>query len=166
MEEAALIAGIFKGSETLFILNDHPGIALQAGCDGVHLGQTDGPVSGARRLLGDEPLIGVSCSNEEQALTAQSAGADYLGIGPVFPTTTKNCVSFCGPADVAGLAPLIKIPFFCIGGISADSLPELLSAGAARAAVCSAVIGACDPAAEVKRLTRILKKGLNDDHTT
>jgi len=139
-EEAAGLAAVFAGSETLFILNDHPDIALDCGCDGVHLGQSDMAADEARRLLGREKLIGISCSSLEQALAAQSAGADYLGIGPVFPTATKEC------------------SFFCIGGICAANLPELLGAGAGRVAVCSAVITAADPAAEVERFTTLLRR--------
>ena len=173
-EEAAGLAGVFDGSETLFILNDHPDIAFDCGCDGVHLGQSDMPAGEARRLLGREKIIGISCSSLEQALAAQSADADYLGIGPVFPTATKECSAYGGIALVEALVPKgdlapkgdsapkgaksVKIPFFCIGGICAVNLPELLRAGAGRVAVCSAVITAADPAAEVERFTALLRR--------
>ncbi len=161
-EEAAGLAAVFAGSETLFILNDHPDIALDCGCDGVHLGQSDMAADEARRLLGREKLIGISCSSLEQALAAQSAGADYLGIGPVFPTATKECSFYAGIALAGALAslgyPTVKVPFFCIGGICAANLPELLGAGAGRVAVCSAVITAADPAAEVERFTTLLRR--------
>lgn len=175
-EEAAGLAAVFAGSETLFILNDHPDIALDCGCDGVHLGQSDMAADEARRLLGREKLIGISCSSLEQALAAQSAGADYLGIGPVFPTATKECSAYAGMALVGDLVPkgtlvpqgtlapkgaeasTVNVPFFCIGGICAANLPELLRAGAGRVAVCSAVITAADPAAEVERFTTLLRR--------
>ncbi len=164
-EEAAGLAGVFAGSETLFILNDHPDIAIDCGCDGVHLGQLDMPAGEARRLMGREMLIGISCSSLEQALAAQSAGADYLGIGPVFPTATKECSAYAGIALVEDLSSkgalfpkTVRVPFFCIGGICAANLPELLRAGAGRVAVCSAVITAADPAAEVERFTALLRR--------
>ncbi len=158
-EETGVLAGIFSGSETLFILNDHPDIALDCGCDGVHLGQSDMPAGEARRLMGAETLVGISCSSVKEVCAAQSAGADYLGVGPVFPTATKECAVYGGTAAAAALAPFIKVPFFCIGGICAANLPELLRAGASRAAVCSALITAADPGAEVKRFKSILRKG-------
>lgn len=163
LDVALSLRRVFAGSGTLFILNDHADIALRAGCDGVHLGQNDTGIADARRLLGAGALIGISCFSAADAVAAQGSGADYLGIGPVFPTGTKECSRFCGTAAAAAVKPLISVPFFLIGGITTDNLPGLLSAGAERVAVCSAVIRAADPAEEVRRFTAILKKGLEDD---
>ena len=109
----------------LFIVNDHVDVAVEVGADGVHLGQEDMNVHDARTLLGPECIIGVSTHNVEEILKAQSDGADYINVGPVFPTNTKPLATFLGVEGVKELLPYIKIPFTFMGGIKCDNVKEL-----------------------------------------
>jgi len=140
----------------LLIINDHIDIALSAGADGVHLGQDDLPLEDARRLAPDL-IIGVSTHSLEQALAAQAGGADYVNIGPIFPTGTKATpVPPLGPAVIAAILPHLKIPFTVMGGISYDNIGRVLEAGASKVAVVTAVTKAQDIAAEVGRLRELI----------
>ena len=157
LEQAKELSRIFNGSETLFIVNDYVDIALRSGADGVHIGQSDCGLQQARELLGTEAVIGVSCSNLSQAINAQSRGADYLGVGPVFPTATKKCSSFCNLELFSSLRECVKLPFFAIGGINLGNLAGLKSAGIDKFAVCSAVCSAVEPREAALKLIGLLK---------
>jgi thiamine-phosphate pyrophosphorylase len=149
------------------IINDRLDIALAAGADGVHLGQGDLPVERARALareaLGGRPfLVGASAHNRSEALAACAAGADYLGCGAVFPTGTKQDIA--GVVGVEGLRAVcgaVRIPVLGIGGINAENAPAVMRAGAAGAAVVSAVFGAADPRAAAQALRAALRAALN-----
>ena len=141
-EEAKRLRKLFSGSSTLFIVNDFVDIALAVHSDGVHLGQHDIPIEAARSLLGQDMIIGISCHDLSQALKAQKEGADYIGIGPVFPTPTKPDLKPHGLELIQKCKNSIKIPFFAIGGINTRSIDSVISAGAKRVAVCSAIIKA------------------------
>jgi len=123
-----------------FIVNDRVDIALAVGADGVHVGQEDLPVAVVRRVVGAEMLIGASAGTVEQALAAVAEGADYLGVGAIFPTATKP------EADPASLNTLREIrrqvscPIVAIGGITAERVAEVLAAGAHGVAVISALL--------------------------
>ncbi len=126
----------------IFLVNDDLDIALAAGADGVHLGREDFPVDEARRLAGAEFLIGASAHTVEEARGAQTRGASYLGIGPIFRTATKkDAQPPVGPAMVRAVRQAIGIPLYAIGGVTIDSLPELFGAGASGVAVISAIAG-------------------------
>ena len=136
------------------IINDRPDIAAIVGADGVHLGQDDMPVADARRSLPTGTIIGVSTHNIAQARAAAADGADYIGVGPMFPTTTKDAGPIAGPVYLKEVIAEISLPHVVIGGITAGNVGELIAAGARRVAVCSAVIAAADPesaAAEIKK---------------
>lgn len=141
------------------IVNDRADLAAAVDADGVHLGLEDLPVGSARDLLGARALIGATCRNVDQARQAEGAGADYIGLGPVFSTTTKSGLPpVVGPDVVAEVAAAVGIPVFAIGGISgATQARDLIAAGAFGVAVVSAVFGQPDPAAVVARL--ILETG-------
>ncbi|MDI6760694.1 MAG: thiamine phosphate synthase [Candidatus Brocadiaceae bacterium] len=124
----------------LFIVNDRPHIALESGADGLHLGQGDMPISVARKLLGKDFIIGLSTHSLEQAELAYKQGVDYIGIGPIFPTQTKEEGKPIGTEILRCLRDF-PIPCFAIGGINPANLVEVTKAGAGRIAVCSAVIG-------------------------
>lgn len=127
----------------LFIVNDRPDLAALVHADGVHLGQGDLPVREARKLLGEDRLVGVSTHNLEQARRAQEEGADYIGIGPVFATKTKTDVGpTLGPASLAEILPELTIPAFAIGGIEPARAAELRQHGCTRVAVCAAILRA------------------------
>jgi thiamine-phosphate pyrophosphorylase len=123
------------------IINDRVDIALMSGAAGVHLGQTDLPPSAARDILGDNAIIGISTHSVVQAIAATRLPADYIAIGPVYPTDTKEdtepIVGLAGVAEVR--AAIGDIPLVAIGGITADRISEVLAAGADSVAVISAL---------------------------
>lgn len=149
-----------RAHEALFIVNDRPDVALAVGADGVHLGQDDLPPRWARRVLGPEPLIGLSTHSEEQ-LAAVPAEVDYICVGPVHETPTKPDRAATGLGLVRLAAARASQtqhprPWFAIGGLDGSTLPAVVTAGATRAAVVRAVTEAIDPAAAVRGLQRVL----------
>jgi len=134
------------------IVNDHPDVALAADADGVHLGQDDLPIEAARELLGPRRIIGISTHRIEQARAAERAGADYIGVGPVYPTGTKPGRQAVTTAYVAQAAVEIRIPFVAIGGITESNAEEVLRAGARRLCAVSAIVGHADPESVCRNL--------------
>jgi thiamine-phosphate pyrophosphorylase len=137
---------------TLCIINDRVDIALAANADGVHLGQHDIPAIDARRILGRDAIIGVSTHNIEQARAAQRDGADYIGVGPIFPSATKPRDILPGPAYARQVAQEIRIPAVAIAGITRENVDEVLATGIGRIAVAAAVAGAQDVRAAARAL--------------
>ena len=129
---------------TLLIINDRVHIARKINADGVHLGQQDMSASEARNIIGDEKVIGVSTHSVIQAKQAQKDGADYIAIGPIYPTRTKDYEPSVGIEIIREISEAVNIPFIAIGAITLDNLDEVLKAGASRIAVCSAIIGSKD----------------------
>lgn len=127
------------------IINDRPDLALLAGADGVHLGQTDLSPLDARKLLGDQKIIGVSTSTLDQAKQAKADGADYCGVGPMFPTTTKHKPDLAGPDYLRQYLAWNGLPHLAIGGINASNINELVQAGCQGIAVSSAICSADAP---------------------
>jgi thiamine-phosphate pyrophosphorylase len=125
-------------------LNDHADIAAAVGADGVHLGQDDLPIAAARRILGTDALVGISTHSLEQARAAQAAGADYIGFGPVFQTSTKDAGEVQGLAKLSAVSLAVSIPVIAIGGITRDTIGDVMKAGARGAAVIGAVCSAGD----------------------
>lgn len=140
----------------LFIVNDRPDIARLVDADGVHLGQDDMLVKDARRIIGPDKLIGVSTHSIEQVRHAVLEGADYLGVGPVFPSPTKAFDHFPGLDFVRSAAAETSLPAFVLGGIGLANLGEVVAAGARRIAVGSAIAATDDP----ERSARLLRAGL------
>ena len=139
-------------AEVLLIINDHLDIALSVEADGVHLGQDDLPVPVARQLA-PELLIGASTHSLKQALQAEKDGADYVNIGPIFVTKTKEGVeSSLGPEAIARIRPQIKVPFTVMGGINEKNIDQVLAEGARRVAMVTAITKAPDIVAKVKSL--------------
>ncbi len=155
LAHARRLREITQAAGVLLIINDRPDIASIVAADGVHLGQDDMPVADARRSLGEGPaIVGVSTHNIAQARTAVADGADYIGVGPMFPTATKDAGPVAGAAYLKEVLAEISLPHIAIGGISAGNVGELVAAGVRRVAVCSSVIAADDPAksaAEIKK---------------
>jgi len=142
----------------LLIINDHVDIALGVEADGVHLGQEDLPVQVARKLA-PELLIGASTHSLEQALQAEKDGADYINIGPIFSTETKEGVGrSLGPEAISEISPQIKIPFTVMGGINEDNIEQVLAKGARRVAMVTAITKAADIAAKVKSLKEKIRQ--------
>lgn len=142
-------------SRPAVIINDRPDIALLSGADGVHLGQTDLPIADVRALAGHRLLVGLSTTNLDQARAARRAGADYLGLGPMFHSTTKHKDHLAGPAYLRTFLAdpdLASLPHLAIGGITPDNVATLRDAGCRGVAVSSAVCSAPDPAAACRLL--------------
>lgn len=140
----------------LLIINDHLDIALAAGADGVHLGRDDLPVKAAREIAPDL-ILGASSHSLREALQAEEDGADYVNIGPVFPTKTKKNISdFLGPDAVAEIGPELGIPFTTMGGINLDNIDEVLKKGARRVAMVTGITRAPDIAARIRKLREII----------
>ncbi len=136
----------------LLIINDHVDIALAVDADGVHLGQDDLPLKVARQLA-PELLIGASTHSLEQALQAQKDGADYINIGPIFPTGTKEgAEGSLGSEAIAKLSPSLEVPFTVMGGINEANIDQVLAQGARRVAMVTAITRATDIAAKVRSL--------------
>ncbi|HCD02610.1 MAG TPA: thiamine phosphate synthase, partial [Planctomycetaceae bacterium] len=143
---------------SLFVMNDRPDLAVLADADGVHVGQQELDVRSVRRIVGPNRLVGVSTHSIQQARQAVLDGADYLGVGPVFPSQTKSFDSLAGLEFVRAVAQEITLPWYAIGGISAENLAEVSEAGALRVAVGAAVCGADDPEAAARELCHGLTK--------
>ncbi|MHB8170580.1 MAG: thiamine phosphate synthase [Thermincolia bacterium] len=136
-----------------FIVNDRVDLAKAADADGVHLGQEDLPLEVARELLGRDKLIGISTHTLEQAVAAEEAGADYIGVGPIFPTESKkNLDPLVGTKLLARIKEGVNIPIVAIGGINEENAAQVVEVGADSIAVISAVMGADNPVVAAKRL--------------
>ena len=134
----------------LFIVNDYIGLALATDADGLHLGQKDLPVSVARRLLPIDKIIGCSVNTVGQALAAQSSGADYIAVGSIYPTSSKEKAVVIGLEGLRQIRQAVSLPLVAIGGINKDNAAEVLAAGADAVAVISAILKAED----IKEATR------------
>ncbi len=144
----------------LYIVNDRADVAAAVSADGVHLGQEDLPASAARRLLGEGAIIGVSVTEVEEAVQARDNGADYLGLGPIFPTDTKeDAGEAVGPQCVREIVSQVDIPVVGIGGVNQENAHRVIAAGAAGVAVISAVMGQDDVRAATQRLAQAVKRG-------
>ncbi len=140
------------------IINDRLDIALAVGAAGVHLGQDDLPCVVARRLLGEEFIIGVSAHNPAEAVQAVSEGADYLGCGAVFGTATKHDVAKLGLENLRAIRKAVAVPMVGIGGITVDNYAEVLATGADGAAIVSGILAQKDIGAAVKKLVTTKQK--------
>jgi thiamine-phosphate pyrophosphorylase len=147
---AVAIAELCHKSGALLLVNDRPDIALLAGADGVHLGQEDVPLRAARRLLGTRAIIGVSTHNLEQAVKAESEGADYIGFGPMYPGGLKRTVTPVGLESLRDVRAAVKLPIVAIGAIRQANVREVLNAGANSVAIISDVIQAENIPAKVR----------------
>ena len=140
------------------IINDRPDIALASQADGVHMGQQDGSVKEARKILGPHKIIGVTARSVEQALQAQEDGANYLGIGAMFPSSTKDTASITPRETLIAIAAATSLPFVVIGGIKEDNIRTLKGLGASGAAVVSAIFGGEDVAQRTKTMRTLCEE--------
>lgn len=145
LDHARRLRGITREFGALLIMNDRPDLAVLADADGVHVGQDELSVRDARRMLGPDRLVGVSTHSIEQARQAVLDGADYLGVGPTFPSSTKSFDEFAGLEFVKQMAAEISLPWFAIGGINSENIAAVIEAGAKRVAVSNAICGSADP---------------------
>lgn len=151
-DEALHLSKICRESNTKFIVNDRIDIALAVDADGVHLGQGDMPYDVARRILGQGKIIGITVHNVDEALDADRAGADYLGVSPIFSTSTKRDAGAPGGLElVAGIRRVCKVPVVAIGGIDLSNAAGVIAAGADMVCAISAVITKPDVAAGIRK---------------
>ncbi len=129
----------------LFIVNDYLDLALASDADGLHLGQNDLPIKAVRKLLPISKILGCSTTTVDQAITAESEGADYIAVGSIYPTSSKETAKVVGLERLLQIRQAISLPLVAIGGITKDNMAEVLAAGADSVAVISAVLGAESP---------------------
>ena len=153
LEEAKEIHDLCAQYGVPFVINDNVEIAVQINADGVHVGQSDMKVGDVRKKLGLDKIIGVSAQTVEQALEAQEHGADYLGVGAVFPTGSKVDAVEVSHETVKAICEAVDIPVIAIGGITADNVKELAGTGICGIAVISAIFAQKD----IKEAARHLK---------
>jgi thiamine-phosphate pyrophosphorylase len=156
LEVAGVVVDAARASGATCLVNDRVDIALAAGADGVHVGADDLPAAAARRLLGAAAVVGATCRNAEDGRRAEGEGASYLGVGPVYATSTKKGLPDpIGPRGVEAIAAAVSIPIIGISGVTADNASAVLDAGAWGVAVVAAVYGSEDPLAALNQLMEI-----------
>jgi thiamine-phosphate pyrophosphorylase len=157
LELAEKIREITKQYEALLFINDRVDVALAVGADGVHLAGTSMPTKAVRRMLGSRFLIGVSTHSIDEAIRAQSDGADFITFGPVFETESKKKY---GPPQGVGrlkeVVEVLKIPVFALGGINEHNIPAVMDTGVYGISMISAILGAEDIEEKTKRIVRLL----------
>jgi thiamine-phosphate pyrophosphorylase len=156
IERARQVRTWTRAAGVLFVVNDRPDVARLADADGVHLGQDDLSVRDARRVLGPDSLIGVSTHSVEQVRRAVLDGADYIGVGPTFPSGTKAFDALAGTGFVTAAAQETALPAFVLGGIDARTIAAAVAAGAKRVAVSGAIARSGDPRAAAAELRAAL----------
>lgn len=154
VEIAYRVKEVTDAYEIPLIINDRIDVALAVNADGVHLGQQDIPALAAREILGRSRIIGVSAYNAELALEAQKDGADYIGVGDVFGTSTKADTHHVSPEELVRIRSRIKIPMIAIGGVNEENVKQLQGTGIDGVAVISAVLGAKDITSAAERLKK------------
>ena len=160
LRTAKEIKALCQNDHVPFIVDDNLDIALACDADGLHIGQNDMPAAKARELLGPEKILGVSAQTVEQAVAACQNGADYLGVGAVFPTGTKTDAVEVPLDTLKAITAAVDIPVVAIGGISADNIPQLSGTGIAGAAVVSAIFAQEDIKKAAANLRQLIAKEL------
>jgi len=155
LAEAASLKELCRAYRVPFLINDDLEVALACGADGVHIGQRDAALAEARRLLGGDAVIGVSVQTVEQALAAEKGGADYLGVGAMFPTPTKRDALAVSRDTLRDICRAVSIPVTAIGGIHEENLMELAGTGMDGVALVSAIFAAEDILDACRRLRRL-----------
>ncbi len=157
LKEALQVKELCHRYNVPLIINDNVDVAEKSGADGVHVGIEDAPVAEIRRRMGPDFIIGATAKTVEQAVFAERSGADYLGVGAVYPSPTKKNAIRITKEQLLEICSAVSIPAVAIGGITAENLPPLAGSGIAGAAVVSAVFGAENPETAARQLKEILK---------
>ncbi|MED3909078.1 thiamine phosphate synthase [Peribacillus simplex] len=139
------------------IINDRVDIALAVAADGIHIGQDDLPLPVVKQMVPEDMIVGVSVSTLEEALEAERNGADYIGVGSVFPTKTKQDATLMAIGDLEEICRSVSIPAVAIGGITADNISALSNSGLSGTAVVSAIMNADSPKTASESLLKIIK---------
>ena len=149
---AARVHELAKRYNVPLLVDDRVDVALAVDAEGVHVGQTDMPVDIARRLLGPDKIVGATAKTVPQALEAWQRGADYLGVGAIYPTTTKVVTVITSTETLADICAAVPIPVNAIGGLNRDNLGVLKGTGIRGICVVSAIMKAADPKAAAQQL--------------
>lgn len=160
LKEAKQISTLCKEYKVPFIVNDNVNIAIACKADGIHIGQEDMELTNVRKLVGEDMIIGVSAHTVEEAIKAQEGGADYIGIGAVFATSTKTDVDVLSFDTLKSICEAVDIPTVAIGGIKKDNICKLKGSGIDGVAVVSAIFAAKDIATATKELLLEVKKAV------
>lgn len=156
LDTASAVVGAARAAGALCLVNDRVDIVLAAGADGVHVGAEDLPAGVGRWLLGPAAIVGATCRNAEDARRAEGEGASYLGVGPVYASSTKGALPDpMGPRGVEAVAAAVDVPVIGISGVTAHNAGAVLDAGAWGIAVVGAVYRAEDPVASLRELMEI-----------
>ena len=158
LQEALQIADLCKNYDVPFLINDNIEIAVKCNADGVHIGQEDMTLKEARPLLGENKIIGVSVHNVSEALAAVKDGADYLGVGAMFSTSTKTDTAVLSLQTLKDICKAVNIPVVAIGGINKKNITQLKDSGIDGVALVSAVFGAEDIEKECRFLSDIVQE--------
>lgn len=159
LEQARAIREIADEYCRFFFVNDRVDVAIASGADGVHLGQNDIPLEVARDLMGETAIIGISVDNVEQAVAAAEGGADYIGVGSIFNTSTKpDAKQGVGLGAIYEIRKAVDIPIVAIGGINRGNIQDVVRAGADAAAVVSAVVAQDDVSGAAHELRNLILK--------
>ena len=138
VDRGKTLTTLLRGSDSLWIMNDRADLAIACGADGVHVGQDDLPVVTARKIVGPDRLVGVSTHDVSQVEKAVMDGADYVGVGPTFPSSTKSFDQFPGLPFIEKVSQTFSIPAFAIGGVNDSNIGQIVDAGGTRVAVAAA----------------------------
>jgi thiamine-phosphate pyrophosphorylase len=156
LREAREMRRVTRGTETLFIVNDDPALAAEAEADGVHVGQDDMPPAEVRAKFPQLKVVGLSTHNLDQVRASWDQPIDYIGVGPVYATPTKDIPDpTLGPEMAGRMIAAARVPAVAIGGINAETLPPVLAAGARNFAVVRAVCQSPDPYSAIRKLVEI-----------
>ncbi|MCR5147580.1 MAG: thiamine phosphate synthase [Eubacterium sp.] len=158
LEEAKEIKKLCAEYKVPFVINDNVDIAIAVDADGVHVGQSDMEAGDVRAKLGTDKIIGVSAQTVEQAILAEKRGADYLGVGAVFPTGSKDDADDVSHETLKAICDAVSIPVIAIGGITAENTPELAGTGIVGIAVISAIYAQKDIPAATAKLKHITEE--------
>ncbi len=163
LEEAKELQTLCRSWHVPFLINDNVEIALAMEADGVHVGQSDMAAGDVRKKLGADKIIGVSAQTVEQALLAEKAGADYLGVGAVFPTSSKDDANEVTYETLKAICSAVSIPVVAIGGITQENVHRLAGSGICGAAVISAIYAEPDIKKAAAELKKAVKETIKDD---
>ena len=154
-EESEKLKALCNSYRVPFVVNDSVEIALQCGADGVHVGQSDIRGRDIRAMIGPDKILGISAGTVEEAVAAERAGADYIGVGAVFDTSTKKITRAMGVEELRSISRSVSIPVVAIGGINAGNILQLSGSGVDGVAVVSAIFGAEDPGRATSELRKL-----------
>jgi len=158
LKEAKALLGLCRAHQALFIINDDIGLCQQCGAHGVHLGKEDGDLPSARKALGRDRIIGISCYNDlQQAHAAADGGADYVAFGAIYPSSTKPSAANAGLALLRKARSELDLPIVAIGGITPENAPPVIEAGADMVAMIQGLFGQEDIRLAAEKTSRLFK---------